>query len=107
MKQDDVKNWIEKLSKEEDCDKLKKGIRELNNKIGTYTIKKINRGSYFDFYEIIGNHYDDFKKKTVDDLGPKLGKIPKDIYEKHKEEIERLRKCSYKKELMEFIETLS
>lgn len=97
---DDVKKKIKNLVKEDNCDKLKEGVKKLHTFIETYPIKKVIRTplGYIDFYEIVG--YDSEGNET---LGPRIGKISIHEYNKNKKIIESLRKEADSEELKKYI----
>ena len=96
---DDVKKRIENLVQEENCDKLKKKVKELHSFIETYPIKKAIRKTYIDFYEVLG--YDHNQNEII---GPKVGSISKEDYKKNKDIIEQLRKEANSEELKKYLE---
>ena len=95
---DDVKKKIENLVDEENCDKLKRKVKELYTFIETYPIKKATRKTYIDFYEVLG-----YDSEGNEIYGSKLGKISRESYEKNKEIIEKLRKDANIKELKKYL----
>ena len=96
---EDVKRKIENLVNEENCDKLKKKVKELLSFIETYPIKKATRKTYIDFYEVFG-----YDSEGNEIYGPKIGKISIKEYEQNKEIIERLRKDANSEELKKYLE---
>lgn len=96
---DDVKKKIENLTKEENCAKLKKGVKELHTFLETIPIKKVFRKSYIDFYEVLG--YDENGNEII---GEKIGKISIQEYKQHKKKIEALRKEANIEELKTYLE---
>lgn len=97
VREQDIKNKIKELSKEEDCEILKEKLTDLAKSIDKYSIKKIAREKYYEFWEITG--YTD----RIRDYGEKLGKLSKEQYEHHKNEIEKLRIAGDKEEFKKLI----
>ncbi|MFX0132060.1 MAG: hypothetical protein ACFFDN_00310 [Candidatus Hodarchaeota archaeon] len=93
----DVKKKIDNLAKEENCPKLKKGVRELHTFIHTYPFHKIIQPKKVIFHEIIGY------KDGTEILGKRLGYISRIDYEQNKEIIEKLRKEGNIEELKNFL----
>jgi len=93
-----IKRKIDTLFHEEDCPKLKKGVKDLHTFIHTYPIHKFIKPEKVIFQEVLGY------KDGSEILGEKLGFISRIDYEKHKEIIEKLRKEANIDELKKYLE---
>lgn len=101
VKEQEIKNKIKELVKEEDCDILKEKLQELAKRVDTYVIFKVNRKTYLDFYEVTGY------TNRSEDIGPKIGKLSKELYDANKDQIEKLRIAGDKDQLKKLINKLN
>ncbi|MHA1414179.1 MAG: hypothetical protein ACTSO4_16370 [Promethearchaeota archaeon] len=101
MKFQEVKKEIHRIAKIEDPSKAQDEIKLLDYHLHKRPKIKtpIKRGRYYYFYII-----EKYDKKGYEKLGPKIGRMLTDNFEKNKSTIEKLRKEGKIEELKKYLE---